>query len=512
MTDALAAARAAAERADTAWWHGRVEESLAGDADAFELFRGAGAGREAAGTALGLSYLHFLRGEQAAGGTWFARAERLLADEPDCVEHGFLRYVRDVEAALEAGDLDTAVTRARRLRQDARGYGDPNLVTVATAAEGRALVRLGRVAEGFALLDDAMAAALGGDLAPGWTGHVYCGLVDACHEVVDLRRMRAWTEVLRRWCESRTAVLFTGICRVHQAQLLHTSGEWAAAEALAARVADEVRDLAVGVAAEARYVVGESRRLRGDPDGAERAYLATHELGRDPQPGVALLRLAQHRPDVALASITAALTAADGPPLTRVDLLRAAVEIGVAAGAPDVARKSADELAETARTYGTDGLRAAADHARGAVLLADDHPEEALPVLRRACARWRELDVPHDCARVRLLLAATYDRLGDTDAADRERAAAHAADPEWAPPGSRPNPGGLTAREVDVLALVAQGRTNREVAAALVLSEKTVARHLANIYLKLGLPTRTAAAAYAFDHGLVGGSTHPRRR
>ncbi|MEJ2856349.1 MULTISPECIES: response regulator transcription factor [unclassified Saccharothrix] len=503
MTDALAAARAAAERADTAWWHGRVDESLAVGADAFELYRRAGAGRDAAGTALGLSYFHFLRGEQAAGGTWFARAERLLAGEPDCVEHGYLRYGRDVEAALDADDLDTAVTQARRLRRDARGYGDPNLVAVATAAEGRALVRGGRVTEGFALLDDAMAAALGGDLAPEWTGHVYCGLVDACHEVLDLRRMRAWTEVLRRWCESRTAVLFTSICRVHQAQLLHAGGDWAAAEALAAQVADEVGDLAIRVAAEAWYVVGECRRLRGDADGAERAYLAAHELGRDPQPGMALLRLDRRRPDVALASITAALTAADGPAPTRVDLLRAAVEIGLAAGAPDVARKSADDLAETARAYGTDGLRAASDHARGAVLLAEGHPEEALPVLRRACARWRELDVPHDCARVRLLLAATYDRLGDTDAAERERAAAG---------GSRPAPGGLTAREVDVLALVAQGRTNREVAAALVLSEKTVARHLANIYLKLGLPTRTAAAAYAFDHGLVGGTTHPRRR
>ncbi|CAL9488283.1 hypothetical protein SUDANB95_03164 [Actinosynnema sp. ALI-1.44] len=503
MTDALAAARAAAERGDAAWWRGRVDESLGASARAFELFERGGAARDAAYTALGLSYFHFLRGDESAGGTWFARAEQLLAGEPDCVEHCYLRYGRDVEAALDRGDLEQAVAQARALRTDARAHGDTGLATVATTAEGRALVRQGRVADGFALLDDAMAAAVRGDLTPEWTGHVYCGLVDACHEVLDLRRMRAWTEVLRRWCEGRTAVLFTGICRVHQAQLLHVGGECEAAEAVAARVAEEVRDLAIGVAAEARYVVAEARRRRGDHENAERAYLAAHELGRDPQPGVALLRLAQRKPAVALASITAALTAADGGPLTRVDLLRAAVGIGLAAGSPAVARKAADELADTARAYGTDGLRAAADHAQGAVLLADGHPEEALPVLRGACARWRELGVPHDCAEVRLLLAATYDRLGDTDSAARERAAAQ-------PPPAE-TPGGLTAREVDVLALVAEGRTNREVAAALVLSEKTVARHLANIYAKLGLSSRTAATAYAYDHGLVGGTTHPRR-
>ncbi|MFC7614426.1 response regulator transcription factor [Actinokineospora soli] len=416
------------------------------------------------------------------------------ARRPDCVERAYLTFYTEVD-----GDPE----RARAVRADARRFGDADLVAVATMAEARALAQRGRVAEGFALADQAMDAALGGDLHPSWAGYLFCGLIDLCHDLVDLQRMHRWTTALDSWCAAKgDAVVFGGICRLHQAQLRQARGEWARSEVDADRAGADLGGVVAAIAAEAHYVVAEARRLRGDFAGAERAYLTAHELGRDPQPGMALLRLAQGRPEVALASIRAALAAEDGGPLARVRLCAAAVEIAVAADALDVARKAAEEVCDVARRFASPGLAAMAAHAEGAVLLADGHPEEALPLLRRACARWRGLDAHHECARVRLLLAHAYALLGDDDAGARERRAAESALAGFArPPAAAPD--GLTAREVDVLRLVSAGLSNREVAARLVLSEKTVARHLANIFTKLAVTSRTAAAAYAFEHGLV---------
>lgn len=484
---------------DAEWWLGHVDAAMSAAAAAYEGYVAAVEARRAAMVAIDLAGLHFMRGEQTPGTQWLTRAHGLVHDDPDCVERVYLEYLTDVHSAMAAGESAAVIGAATRLREDARRHGDPNLLAMTGMAEGRGLIRQGRVTEGFALVENAVATA---GLRPEWLGYLYCNLIDACHEVADLARMRVWTDALSNWCSSLPpGAMFAGICQVHQAQLRQVRGEWDRSEAEAARVCAELRDLSVDSAAEAHYVVAEARRLRGDLAGAERSYLAAHDLGRDPQPGMALLRLAQGRPDVALRSIQAALTAEDGGLLRRVRLCAAAVEIALAASAVDIARKAADEIAETARAYDSSGLRVMAWQAEGALLLAEGNPEEALPALRRACAGWRRLDASHDCARVRLLLAQAYEALGDEDAGARERAAAERVWADLAP--TAPNPDGLTAREVDVLALVAMGKTNREVAAALVLSDKTVARHLSNIYLKLNLSSRTAAAAYAFDHGLV---------
>jgi DNA-binding NarL/FixJ family response regulator len=273
-----------------------------------------------------------------------------------------------------------------------------------------------------------------------------------------------------------------------------------------------VRDEPEGVA-NGYLLYLELRRLRGDLDGAEAAYLQAHALGRDPQPGLALLRLAQGRADTAAASLRAALTAVTSDRLARAWLCAAQVEVALAAGDPETAGRASEELGRTASTYGSSGLEAAALQARGAVLLADGRPEAALPTLRAACRRWQELDAPYDAARVRLLLSRAYQALGDADAAGRELEAAGAvferlgAAPDLEQVGAlrgRPSlPGGLTGREAEVLALVAAGRTNREIAELLVLSPKTVARHLSNIFVKLEVTSRTQAAAYAFEHGLA---------
>ena len=317
------------------------------------------------------------------------------------------------------------VAPARRVRDIGRRHADPNLVAGGDLFEGRALVKQGRMAEGMALLDEAMLAVLSGELDPGWAGNVYCHLMAAFHELADVRRAAEWTEATSRWVAGLPpAVLFTGICRVHRSQVLERRGAWAEAEREAALVCEDLADLHVAGAAEGHYQLGDIRRLRGDLAGAEAAYRHAHELGRDPQPGLALLRLAQGRAATASASIRAALTAVTHDRLGRARLCAAQVEIALAAGDAETAGLACDELTRTASTYGSSGLEAAALQARGAVLLAGGRAEAALPTLRAACRRWRELDAPYDAARVRLLLAGAYQALGDADAAMRELDAA----------------------------------------------------------------------------------------
>jgi DNA-binding NarL/FixJ family response regulator len=481
------------------WWLGWVDESLSTGDAAYQQFLRDGRSGEAGGCALDLAYTYSLRGAEELGAGWFGRAKRLLSADPDSVEAAFLRYV-EVEAALEAEDLAPVIAAARALREDGVRHGYPDLVAVSTLAEGRALIRQGAVAAGLALVDEAMVDVVAGRLTPQSAGNLYCNAIATCHELVDLKRMWSWTTGLQQWCaEMPAAAVFAGICRVHRAQLLLVRGNLTAAEEEAARVCTELADLVLSTTAEVHYVLGDVHRLRGDLAGAERCYLDAHELGRDPQPGLALLRLAQGRPEVALNSIAAALTAASPGRLARVRLYAAQVEIALAAGEVEVARKAADELTET--SDGSAGLRAISQQARGAVLLAEGQPDEALPALRQACMAWRELEAVYDCATVRLLLARAYEALGDVDAAARERSVAWQTLSSLEP--EKPRPGGLSAREVEVLCLVAAGKSNREVAADLVLSEKTVARHLSNIFTKLDLTSRTAAAAYAYEHGLV---------
>jgi DNA-binding NarL/FixJ family response regulator len=515
------AARAAGELAaadldalaDAAWWLGDVEESSAVLEQAVRRHLDEGRPGPAAMSAIGIAVNHFLRGDDVVGAGWVGRAQRLLRDAPEGPEHGYARYL-ELEAALAAGDSAAVAAAAGRVRDLGRRHADPNLVAGGDLFEGRALVRQGRMAEGMALLDEAMLAVLSGELRPEWAGNIYCHLMAAFHELADVRRAAEWTEATSRWLAGLpAAVLFTGICRVHRSQVLHGRGAWAQAEREAALVCADLADLHVAGAAEGHYQLGELRRLRGDLSGAEEAYRQAHRLGRDPQPGLALLRLTQGRAATASASIRAALAAAGADRLGRARLCAAQVEIALAAGEPEVAGRACEELQQTASTYGSSGLEAAALQARGAVLAAGGRPEAALPTLRAACRRWQELDAPYDAAGVRLLLAGAYRALGDGDAALREldEAAATFGRLGAAPDARRAAalrgrpalPAGLTGREAEVLALVAAGRTNREIADALVLSHKTVARHLSNIFAKLEVTSRTQAAAFAFEHGLA---------
>jgi ATP/maltotriose-dependent transcriptional regulator MalT len=311
------------------------------------------------------------------------------------------------------------------------------------------------------------------------------------------------------------AGLYRGICRVHRAQVLHTTGSWQEAEREATRACKDMAHIHIGTIAEGHYEIGEIRRLRGDLAGAEEAFRRAHELGREPQPGLALVRLAQGQADAAAASIRTALAVLVSP-LPRARLCVAQVEIALTAGDVETARTACTELEQTAATYESSGLAAAVRQARGALLLREGAAAEAVTVLRAACRRWQDLDATHHAANTRLLLAQAYRSLGDEDAAALELNAADAVFEQLgAEPGRRhvaslrgrgSNPGGMTDREVEVLRLVAKGCTNRDIAAMLFISERTVHRHLSNIFIKLDISSRSAATAYAFEHGIASGS------
>lgn len=500
---------------DACWWIGEIDAALHAWEEAHRRYTEAGKRRRAAMAAMFVAAHSLERGDVATASGWTSRMQRLLRDEPEGPEHGYPMYF-EIFASMSEGDLNRAMQLAQRMQELGRRFDDRNLAALGMMAEGRALIKQSRVGEGMALLDESMLAALSDDLHPLWAGAIYCHLMDACRELAELRRAAEWTEAATRWCERLPdAAVYRGICRVHRAQVLAVKGAWDQAEREAARACADIIRLHPGTVAEGQYEIGEIRRLRGDLAGAEEAFRSAHGLGRDPQPGLALVRLAQGQTEAAAASVRAAL-AQTSDRLARAELCAVQVEVALAAGDVEEARTASEELAETASAYQSSGLHAAARQAEGAVSLRAHRPADAVGMLRSACRLWLELDAKYHAARTRVLLAEAYRALGDEDAAQMELDSACAVFTSLGAAldvrrvaelqGRLELPGGLTQREAEVVRLVAGGRSNREIAALLFISEKTVHRHLSNIFNKLGVTSRTAAAAYAFEHNLV-----PRR-
>ncbi len=463
---------------------------------------------------LGLTLVQ--RGESARGGGWLARAATLLdGTELDCVEHGYLR----VAGAMQTLDRDpgAAVTAFDEIVAIADRFTDPDLQALGRLGRGQALIGAGDVARGVASLDEAMVAVTTGETSPVAAGLVYCAVILTCRRVFDLRRAQEWTAALSRWCDGQQGLQpYRGQCLVHRSEILQLRGDWDAAmdEAHGAclHLADPPGDPVLGMAL---YQQAELFRLRGEFVRAERAYRGASESGHPAQPGLALLRLAQGRVDDAMASMRRAVADTAGS-VERARALAAFVEIALAAGDADAARTATAELGVIARRFDSPYLRAVVAAARGGVLLvADREPMAAAVVLREAGAAWRELEAPFEGAHTRLRLAQACAELGDHDGAGMELEAARAVFErlQAAPAlervreleGTRVSrsSSGLTPRELEVLRRLATGATNKQIADALEISDKTVARHVANLFTKLGVGSRSGATAYAYEHQLV---------
>jgi DNA-binding CsgD family transcriptional regulator len=479
-----------------------------------ELEGGSAAQAARAAFWLGFRMLHM--GEVSRANAWLSRAERALEKlGAPCVESGYLELPR-VRRLFYAGDYAAALEAATRACDVAERFSDADLASFARNLQGRTMIRMGEVEAGLKLHDEAMLAATTGELSPAVTGLVYCSAIASCENVYAIDRLREWTVSLREWCAAQPQLIpFAGECLVHRAEILTLTGDWSEALQEAERARDVLqKSYGPRATGAALYLQGDIQRLRGEVAAADELFREASQAGFDPQPGLSLLRLAQGKADVALQALRRAATAATDP-LLKARLLPALVEAALGASLVEDAAAAAQGLGEIAEKYDSDVLRAQALCALAAVDLAQGRAEAALGGLRRAFEIWQKLAVPYWAARTRLQLSRAYQAVGDSEGSSLELEAARSSLEELgatldlaaieglAPPPARAEAGGLSARELEVLRLVASGKTNKLIAQQLCLSEKTIDRHVSNILAKLNVPSRAAATAFAYEHKLI---------
>ena len=413
--------------AEAAWWIADGTASLRARERAYRQYLRAGEVRAAAMAALALAEDHFHRLSRSVGQGWLRRAERHLDRLPMAVEHGWLHRLNFVVAMDIEGNPSEAMPSADRALALARQFGDTDLEALALQDRGRSLVALGRVKEGMALMDEAMTAATAGELSPRTTGRAYCNMLSVCGRIGDVGRAAEWYDAASRWSEPYPGSGYPGICRVHRAGMLRLRGSFREAEHEARRATEELADFLADVAGEAFYELGEIRLRMGDHAGAGDMFSEAHARGRNPQPGLARLRLVEGRPDVARSMIEQELIEPGLSRLDRAKLLPALVEIRVACGDLAGAESAVEELEATTTTYASPAFVGSAAFARGVVLLARGMAGEAVPHLRRACRIWTEIDLPFELAEARLHLARAHERLGNTEQAELETRAARSA-------------------------------------------------------------------------------------
>lgn len=459
----------------------------------------------------------FNRGEWARGHGWIARGYHLLEEAQDSPELGLLS-VLESRHQLKEGDVGAA-TKASNLALHLAGRTDDSeLAIFSRLSVGLVHARGGQYREAAALFDEVMVAVTVDDVSPIAVGVVYCAVIGACHSLFDVGRAREWTTALSRWCSAQPdMVAFRGRCLVHRSEIMRFSGEWPEALAEAEQACAWSKDHASSFkypSGAAFYELAEVHRLRGNLQAAEAAYRQASEHGQPPEPGLTLLRFAQGKTEMAEAAVHRLLNEQQAG-VVRIAVLRAAVDILTATGDARVARNAAEELGQIPTSYYAPALRAAAAHAMGAVCLSEGDAQAAIADLREAWTLWQELEIPYDAARARVLLGLACQQLGDRATAELELDTARrvferlSAEPDVTRVDElrqRPDKTAahtLTARELQVIELVARGKTNRAIAKLLTISERTVDRHVSNILLKLDLPSRSAATAYAWQHDLI---------
>ncbi len=484
-------------------------------ARAHQAFLSRGETQLAARCAFWLGFNSLLGGNLAVASGWLSRSERLLDEHPDCVERGYLflpvgyRYahsgdgLKAYEAFLEAAKIGER-------------FGDADLTVLARQGQGRALIRQGEIRRGVALLDEAMISVTAGEVSPLTAGGVYCSVLDACGEIFDLRRAQEWTSALENWCAAQPDIVpYRGHCRVRRAEILQLHGAWQDAIEEAQQACQKLSTPAPRPeAGSAFYRLAELYRLRGEFDAAEEAYREASRWQRAAQPGLALLRLAQGQAEAASAVIRRIMDEVREYG-SRARVLDAFVEIMVVVKDNAAARAGADELSAIAQRYDAQLLHAMSARANGMALLAEQDAKQSLSELRRSWEIWCELDAPYEAARTRVFMAQACGAIDDCDAASLELELACEVFKKL---GATPDlsrtraisikktlkdESPLTIREIEVLKLIASGKTNRAIATALNISEKTVARHVSNIFNKLNISSRAAATAFAYENQFV---------
>jgi DNA-binding CsgD family transcriptional regulator len=458
-----------------------------------------------------------INAEYARANGWLAQVRRLLLERlpsPGATDGWFL--VADAYSLIGLADYNSAAELLARAAEFGSRHDQTDLVAFATTVWGRALIKAGRLSDGLRRLDEGMLSVIDRDTSPRATSMLYCSAIATCHEAHELARAREWTLALGAWLDSipRFGGAYLGNCRIYRARLMRLCGAWREALDEVTVVCD---DLGGGygqlVAGHAFYELAEMHRLLGNPE-AEEAYRRAGDYGAPTQPGLALLRLAQEDIDTAVLGIRRALTETKGQ-LERLELLTAGLTVMLAAGDLEAARDAVVELAAFAQSYDTAAVRTEVAAARGALALAEGDAASALPLLRSAARWWRELEAPYAVATLSVSIALACRSLGDEEAAQLELEAARAT---FSRLGARPDVDrverllhpspaaglhGLTAREIEVLRLIAMGKTNQAIAKELFVSERTVHRHVSNIFDKLGVHSRAAAASYGIQHPIV---------